>query len=99
MENVTEIIDLEENSKSGKGAPKGKKYQIRIDREKYVVLLECMTGTAILQLAGKNPPTKYQLNQKMRGGEVKKVGYNEEVCFTTPGIERFMTLPLDSTEG
>jgi hypothetical protein len=94
-----EVIDVEEFSKANKEVPKGKRYQIRIDREKFTVNVECMIGREILQLAGKAPIEKYQLNQRLRGGEVKKVGYDEKVCFTTPGIERFMTLPLDSTEG
>jgi hypothetical protein len=39
------------------------------------------------------------ITQKLRGGEVKKIGLDEEADFTTPGVERFMTLPLDQTEG
>lgn len=94
-----EIIDLEEFSKAGKTPPKGKKYRIRIDREVYVVDKECMIGRELLALAGKNPPERFQLNQKLKGGKVVKVGLDEKVCFTTPGIEKFMTLPLDQTEG
>ena len=98
-ENTKEIIDLEEHTKSGKPVPKHKRYQIRIDREKFVVDVECMTGRELLKLASKVPIEKYQLNQILRGGEVKKIGYDESVCFTTPGIERFVTLPKDTTEG
>lgn len=98
-ENTNEIIDLELFAKEGKPVPKGKKYQIRIDREKYIVSVESMTGKEILLLAGKNPPERYQLNQKLFKGEVKKIGYDERVDFTAPGVERFMTLPLDQTEG
>ncbi len=96
---MNEIIDLEEHAKAGKLVPKNKRYQIRIDREKYVVEVECMTGRELLHLAGKIPVEKYRLNQKLIGGKVKPVQYDEQVCFTTPGIERFMTLPLDQTEG
>ena len=99
MKDQNEIIDLEEYAKSGKPAPKGKKYQIRIDREKYVVDVECMLGREILKLAGKVPVEKYQLNQRLHSGEVRKIGYDQKVCFTDPGVERFMTLPLDQTEG
>ncbi|MFN8153531.1 MAG: multiubiquitin domain-containing protein [Bacteroidia bacterium] len=100
MENEKkEIIDVEGHSKNGKDVPKGKHYQIRIDRDKYTVDVECMTGRELLTLAGKVPVEKYQLNMKLKGGEVKKVGYDEKICFTKPGLERFMTLPLDSTEG
>ena len=98
MENY---IDLEEFSKENprKGPEKGKKYQIKVDREKYKVEVDSMKGSEILELAGKKPFNRYQLNQKFRGGQVKKVGYDEVVDFTTPGIERFMTIPLDQTEG
>lgn len=93
------IVDLEEFSKSGKHIPSGVCYKIRIDREKYLVDDECITGKELLELAGKLPIEKFQINQKLRGGLVKKIGYNEKVDLTTYGIERFMTLPLDQTEG
>ncbi|MBK8506150.1 MAG: multiubiquitin domain-containing protein [Saprospiraceae bacterium] len=99
MNNEIEIIDLEAYSKVGKPVPRKKRYRIRIDREHYIVDQECMLGRELLKLAGKNPIEKYQLNQKIRGGHVKKIQYDEEVCFTSPGVERYMTLPLDQTEG
>lgn len=94
-----EIIDVEKFSKDGNTPPKGKKYRIKIDRQEYVVEKECMTGRELLILAGKNPPDRYQLNMKLRGGKVEPIGLDETVCFTKPGIEKFMTLPLDQTEG
>lgn len=97
-ENI-EVIDLEQFAKEGKPVPKGKKYRIRIDKTQYVVEVETMTGKELLELAGKNPYNRFQLNQKLHGGNVKKIEYNESVDFTAPGIERFMTLPLDQTEG
>ena len=99
MKEEKEIIDVEEYGKANKPVPGGQRYRIRIDRDHYVVTVECMTGKEILELAGKKPVEKYQLNQKIRGGQVKKVQFDEQVCFTEPGIERFMTLPLDQTEG
>jgi len=98
---MVEFIDLEEFSKGNpeKGPEKGKKYMIKVDREKYKVETDSKSGQEILELAGKIPFTKYQLNQKFRHGVVKKIEYNEIVDFTAPGIERFMTIPLDQTEG
>ncbi len=95
----SEIIDVEKFSKDGNTPPKGKKYRIKIDREVFVVENECMTGRELLTLAGKNPPERYQLNMKLRGGKVEPISLDETVCFTKPGIEKFMTLPLDQTEG
>jgi len=94
-----EIIDIELFAKEGKEVPKGQHYKIKVDREKYISESECMKGKDILSLAGKMPYERYQLNQKLKSGQVKKVEYEEEVCFSSPGIERFMTLPLDQTEG
>ncbi|HMX00892.1 MAG TPA: multiubiquitin domain-containing protein [Cyclobacteriaceae bacterium] len=95
----SEIIDVEQFSKEGKTPPKANKYRIKIDREVYVVEKGCMTGRELLALAGKNPPERFQLNMKLKGGKVEPIGLDETVCFTKPGIEKFMTLPLDQTEG
>lgn len=98
MENILEI-DVELYSKEGKPVPPGHHYIILIDRKKYTVKQECMLGREILVLAGKTPPERFQLNQRLRGGKVKKIAYDQTVCFTEPGIEKFMTIPLDQTEG
>ena len=94
-----EIIDLEIYAKEGKTPPPGKKYQFRVDNSKFVTDKEALTGREILEIAGKFPVDRFQLNQKLKGGHVKKIEYNELVSFLTPGIERFMTVPLDQTEG
>ena len=92
-------IDVELYAKEGKEIPAGHDYIITVDRQKFKVKEECMTGSQILKLAGKNPPERFQLNVRLRGGKVTKVGYDEKICFTMPGIEKFMTIPLDQTEG
>ena len=93
------LIELEEYAKLDKVPPKSKRYLIRIDKAKYEVNVHEMTGRQLLDLAGKKPPENFLLTQKFRGGATKKIELNEYVDFTTPGIERFMTLPLDQTEG
>ncbi|MDB5142515.1 MAG: hypothetical protein JWQ66_1228 [Mucilaginibacter sp.] len=93
------IIDIEVYVNEGREVPKGHHYLISVDRVKYKVECECLTGREILLKAGKNPPERYQLNQRFKGGKVTKVGYEQIVCFTEPGIEKFMTIPLDQTEG
>jgi len=94
-----EIVDIEEYGRAGKQPPQGKRYRIRIDREQYIVEVSQMTGRQILELAGKRPPERYRLDQKLHGGQSRKIGLDEMVDFTTQGVERFMTLPLDQTEG
>ncbi len=93
------VVDVELYSKEGKQVPHGSHYLIMVDRQKYTVKQECMTGREILIIAGKTPPERFQLNQRFKGGKVVKVGYDQTVCFTEPGIEKFMTIPLDQTEG
>jgi hypothetical protein len=91
-------IDIEEYSKANKPVPPGKSYKIKVDTKKYEVHQHILTGREILAVAGKTPE-RFQLNQKLRGGMVKKVGPEVRVDLTEPGIERFMTIPLDQTEG
>jgi hypothetical protein len=94
-----EIIDLEVYAKEGKTPPSGKKYQIRVDNAKVIMEKSNPTGRDILEKAGKYPIERFQLNQRLKGGVIKKIDYNQVVDLTTPGIERFMTVPLDQTEG
>ena len=96
-----EVIDLEEHAKAGREVPPhrgGVKYRIRIDKEKFIVDVPEMKGKDILALVGK-APAQYRLDQKLRGGGTKKIGPEDSVSFTGPGPEKFMTLPLDQTEG
>ncbi|MBL7789356.1 MAG: multiubiquitin domain-containing protein [Chitinophagales bacterium] len=97
--NETQVVEIELYAKEGKEVPKGCHYIITVDRQKYTVKKECMTGQEILILADKTPHDRFQLNQRFKDGKVAKVGYDQKVCFTEPGIEKFMTIPLDQTEG
>jgi hypothetical protein len=93
------VIDLEDFARSGRTPPAGKVYRIRIDKHKYEVAAPTLTGRQLLSLADKAPPERYMLSQKFRGGEVKLVALDAPVDLTTPGVERFMTLAKDQTEG
>src|SRR5262245_39545492 len=98
-EEIHEEVEIEVYGKKNVRPPKAKKYVIRIDKVKYKVEVPSMTGRQLLVLAGKTPPEKYSISQKLHGGQVKTIGLDEKADFTQPGIERFMTLPLDQTEG
>lgn len=98
MENI-QIIDIAEYLTAEKEIPKGQHYRIQIDREFYVVKQECMTGRELLLLAGKKPPERWQLTQKFRFNRTEKVELDEKVDLAVCGIERFVTLPLDCTDG
>ncbi len=93
------IVDVEEYAKSGEKKPKCNKFRIKIDKEKFVVNVPEMTGWQLLELAGKKPIEQYSIFQRFKGGATEKVEYSETTNFQAPGIERFMTLPLDQTEG
>ena len=96
---LPEVIEIEAYAKEGKNPPKGVRYKIRIDKETYTVDVGEMTGQQILELAGKTPVTQYRLDIKLHGGATEKIELATIVDFTRPGVERFMTLPLDQTEG
>lgn len=96
---MADVIDIEEHAKAGKPVPPNKRYRIRIDKEHYIVAVVAMTGRQLLELARKVPPDRYEIRQKLRGGELKKIGLDEETRFDAPGVERYVTLPLDQTEG
>jgi hypothetical protein len=99
MDHSEDVVDVEAHAKTGKPVPKAARYRIRVDKTVIVVDGPTITGSEILSKAGRVPPERYQLDQKMRDGSVKKIGLNDVVDLTTPGIERFITLPLDQTEG
>lgn len=98
-ETLHDEIDIEEYAKRGERPPRARRYRIRIDRERFVVTVPQMTGRVLLLLAGKTPPERFTITQKLRGGAVRPLGLDEVADFTEPGVERFMTLPLDQTEG
>lgn len=94
-----EVVDLEEYAKAGKAPPRAKAYRIRIDKQQYVVHVPQLKGSEILALAGKTPD-RFKLYQQVRGGgQPQPVKPEQVVDFTEPGIERFKTLPVDSTDG
>lgn len=95
----TDVTDLEECAKAGRKPPLAKIYRIRIDKQKYDVNASSLTGRELLELAGKCPPERHMISEKMHGGHAQKIGLDERADFTRHGVERFMTLPLDQTEG
>ena len=94
----TDIIDLEEHAKAGKPPPKGRRYRYRVGKEPFVTDQEKITGREVLTSAGKLPVESWLLSLK-RGKAVVKIGLDEVVDLTEPGVERFMVVPKDQTEG
>jgi hypothetical protein len=96
---LEELVDLEEYASKGDKPPKAKRYRIRIDGQKYIVNVPSMTGRQLLELAGKTPPEKFMIVEKVRGEKPRRIGLDEEVDFTKRGVEKFLTQPLGQTEG
>lgn len=99
MDRKEGLVDIEEYAKAGRKPPQADRYRIRIDKEKYEVESSSLTGQQLLELAGKTPPENYMIHQKLKRGETKKIELDMLADFTEPGVERFMTIPLDQTEG
>lgn len=98
MSNSKEVINLEEYAKAGKPVPKEQTYKFRVDKTEVTVTQEKITGSEILTLAGKTPPQNFILQQKIKG-RVVRIGLDDVVDLTEPGVERFMTIPNEVTEG
>jgi hypothetical protein len=94
-----DVIDIEEYSKAGKPVPVAAKYIIRIDKTRYEVTKPAITGRELLALAGKQPIERFAVYEKHKGGGTERIALDQSVDLRKPGLERFVTLPLDQTEG
>jgi hypothetical protein len=93
------VVDIEECSRTGRRPPRARHYRIRIDKKPYVVDTPHPTGRALLELAGKTPPEKWILRQIFRHGPAVPIGLDQKIDLTTPGVERFSTMPKDISDG
>jgi hypothetical protein len=74
-------------------------YKVLIDKTHYDVPEPTPTGRELLIIAGKQPPDQFAIYLKLPGQQPRRIGLDEKVDLREPGIERFVTLPLDQTEG
>lgn len=74
-------------------------YKVLIDKTQYDVPEPMPTGRDLLIIAGKQPPDQFAIYLKLPGQQPKRIGLDEKVDVWEPGVERFVTLPLDQTEG
>src|SRR5580693_3034998 len=74
---LLEEVEIEEYGKKNCRPPRAKRYVIRIDKTKYTVHVSHMTGRQLLELAGKVPPERYSISQKLHGGHVRTIGLDE----------------------
>jgi hypothetical protein len=96
---IIEIVELEEHARNhGTEAPHAKHYAFRVDKQRVVVTTPTITGRQILADAGKTPEA-FKLYQHKRGHQPIPIGPNDVVNLREPGVERFSTMPKDTTEG
>lgn len=96
---VIEIVELEEHAKHhGTHAPHARHYAFRVDKERVVVDVPKIDGQQILAKVGKTPE-KFKLYQHKRGHQPILIAPHEVVDLRAPGVERFTTMPKDTTEG
>lgn len=93
-----DVVDIEEYAREGKPVPDANSYRIRVDRQNYLVHSPTFKGQAILELAGKTPQS-HKLYQHKRGQQPVQIGPEQVVDLREPGVERFTTMPKDTTEG
>lgn len=99
-EKLEHIVEkLEQAEEKAEQAVKPQPFKIQIDKAHLVTDNPTPTGRFLLNLAGKTPPEQYAIYQKIQGGQPKRIGLDAEVDLREPGVERFVTLPLDQTEG
>ena len=78
---------------------KPKVYKVQIDKTQYDVPEPMPTGRELLIISSKQPPEQFAIYLKLPGQQPKRIGLDEKVDLREPGVERFVTLPLDQTEG
>lgn len=90
---MMDCLDLEKfvQQHGDAAKPRARTYLFAVNCEHFSSKCECLTGGEVLRLAGKDPATT-KLVQVHCNGDFKRIGADEKVCFTEPGIERFVTV-------
>lgn len=95
---IIELVDIEEYAKQGKKPPRARQYKFRVDDHYYTTPKAELTGQEILKFAGKTPEA-YQLRERLSHGKVVAITPDEIVDLHGHGVERFMTIPKENTDG
>jgi hypothetical protein len=97
-------MSTDENPPHNQQGPESKRklpvYKVQIDKSVFDLTEPTPTGRELLKLAGKAPVEQFAIYEKPQGGgQPIRIGLDQRVDLRKPGIERFVTLPLDQTEG
>ncbi len=94
------MAENEHDGREGQGlGDPGTRYVIQIDKKEYELQDPTPSGRELLRLAGKTPEDQFALYLGVAGHQPRRIALHEHVDLREPGIERFVTLPLDQTEG
>ncbi|MDB5433392.1 MAG: hypothetical protein JWP35_4508 [Caulobacter sp.] len=93
------MSDDDHNHGDGDPGKKPKLFRVQIDKQILETANASPTARELLTLAGKTPAEQYALYLKRKGGQPERLAIDQHVDLTDEGIERFVTLPLDQTEG
>ena len=74
-------------------------YKVQIDKDFFEAPVSRMTGRELLELADIKPAEGYAIYLKVKGGQPQRIDLDQKIDLSPPGVERFVTLPLDQTEG
>ena len=74
-------------------------YKVQIDKGFFEAPVPLMSGRELLELADKKPADRYAIYLKVKGSQPDRIDLDEKIDLSRPGVERFVTLPLDQTEG
>lgn len=74
-------------------------FKVQIDKDIITIPTPTPTGQELLMFAKKEPPELYAIYLKVKGGQPKRIMPDEKVDLRIPGVDHFVTLPLDQTEG
>ena len=97
-EELLEVVEIEIFAIEEKPLPRAKQYIIRVDKQKVTLHKPDPTGAEILALIGKTP-AQYKLYEHRRHHQPKLIRPDEVVHLHAHHIERFTTMPKDTTEG
>ncbi len=78
--------------------PHAEVFKIHIDKQTYEISNPTPSARDLLILAGKVPVERFALYMKGHG-QPRRLELDERVDLREPGVEKFVTLPLDQTEG
>jgi hypothetical protein len=97
-EEILEVVEIEVFAIEEKPLPRARHYVIRVDKEKITVDRPEITGTEILEKV-KKTPAQYKLYEHRRHHQPRLIHPEEVVRLHAHHIERFTTMPKDTTEG